>query len=263
MTFRFPLAAQNYTFQTILSCNNLTAFPCAMNGSGVVVGVVHNIYGPAAGMIYSAGQCRTYPKAYFYGITDNGSLLVTFPPSPTMYPLESGGKILGPLPNYPGTGGAVYCCMDTLTGTLAGNYWPGPEAGFFYKGGTFASLYNETGGNWLVLAAFSNTGIAVGTTSTTGFVYQNRKITSLQFPGGKWTNFNGINDNGLVVGSYTNVTTGAINVCTYDIATGAWTDLNFPYPYDNMTPVGISSTGVIALQYSYSGGMVIATPSGN
>jgi hypothetical protein len=42
-----------------------------------------------------------------------------------------------------------------------------------------------------------------------------------------------------------------------------WTNLDFPYPYDNMTPVGISNTGVIALQYSASGGMVIATPPSN
>src|ERR1700682_3553261 len=70
-----PLAAQNYTFQTILECNNLTVFPYAMNVSGLVVGIAHNISGPGVGMTYYNGNCETYPSDAFYGISDTNWLI--------------------------------------------------------------------------------------------------------------------------------------------------------------------------------------------
>jgi hypothetical protein len=71
-----------------------------------------------------------------------------------------------------------------------------------------------------------------------------------------------INDNNVIVGIYFS-NAGPSGLLLYNIATGVWTDLNFPYPYDNMTPIGISNSGVIALEASPSGGLVIATPTGN
>src|SRR5580658_10045477 len=108
-----PLAAQSFTFEAI-SCNGYTPAPYAMNGSGTVVGII-----PGGGFIYSNGKCQTYPGVSFSAITDTGGLfVVNFPPDQHTYLLESDGHTIGPLPDYRGALGAVYCCADTLTGTL-------------------------------------------------------------------------------------------------------------------------------------------------
>ncbi|HLJ94727.1 MAG TPA: sulfatase-like hydrolase/transferase [Gemmataceae bacterium] len=266
------LAAQTYTFQTILYCNNLTAFPVAMNGAGLVVGQAHDINSTYnSGMVYQNGTCQTYPKAAFWGVTDTGGILEELVSPPGMYLREPGGKLVGPLPSYPGSQGSVYCCVDTVTGTLAGTYSPGPPgifSGFFYQNGKFTSLpWAEPSGSssyWFTLTALNNTGAAVGTFNgqyTLGFLYRNGTMTFLGYPGAKYTNFYGLNDNGVVVGVYT-MPNNANGVFIYNIGTGVWTDLNFPAPYNLMIPVGISNAGMIALQYSAPGGMVIATPTG-
>jgi hypothetical protein len=266
----FPLAAQNYTFEPI-ECNNFSVHAYGMNGAGVVVGTAGN-----GGVIYYNGRCQTYPSLFFYGVSDTGSL-IAYPansPNNTFYLVEPGGKA-APLPNYPGLQkNFSYCCMDTLTGTLAGNYTP-PGApintlsGFFYQNGKFTSLpWSDASGSpsyQYTIAALNNTGTAVGTFSRNyvqGFVYQKSKMTILAFPGATYTYFQGVNDKGVVVGNYNTKSSGVSNIFLYDIQTATWTDLNFPYPYDNMNPVGISNTGVIALG-GPTGGLVLATPTGN
>jgi len=269
-----PLAAQSYTFDTILYCNGLAAFPYAMNGSGLVVGIAEVASGPSAGMTYFDGKCQTYASDAFYGVTDTGWLIGGVNDSKTYELIVPGSKVI-PLPNYTGLqpGNFAYCCMDTSTGTLAGNYTPPksaiPTSGFFYRNGTFTSLpWSDASGSpsyWYQITALNNTGAAVGTYEgvyTLGFVYQKDKMSLLSHPGAKYTYFQGLNDNSVVVGSYVS-TTNQLGIFLYNITTAAWTDLNFPYPYNDMVPVGISNTGVIALQYSPSGGMVLATPSGN
>jgi hypothetical protein len=271
-----PLAAQSYTFDTILYCDGLAAFPYAMNGSGLVVGIAELTSGPSAGMTYFNGKCQTYASDAFYGVTDTGWLIGGVNDSKTYELIVPGSKVT-PLPNYTGLqpGNFAYCCMDTSTGTLAGNYWPGPAgviSGFFYQGGKFTSLpWNDGGvsGYWYQIAALNNTGIAVGNYQgkgagggIVGFFYQKGKMTYLEHPGSEFTYFQGLNDNEVIVASYSS-DDGPSGISLYNIQTATWTDLNFPYPYNDMTPVGISNTGVITLQYSPSGGMVIATPSSN
>lgn len=262
-----PLAAQNYTFESI-SCNGYAPAPYGMNGSGTVVGNI-----PGGGFIYSNGKCQTYPGASFFGITDTGGLFVSCPSCKNLYLQEPNGKMIGPLPDYPGTQGTpLYCCADTRTGTLAGNYWPaGLEVGFFYQNGKFTSLpWSESGGgNAFQLGVLNNTGIAVGTTyygsQILGFVLEKGKFTYHAYPAATYTYFQGLNDNGLAVGSFVNNTAGASGVFTYNIATATWTELNFPYPYNLMVPLGISNRGVVALINGGIGynGLVIATPTGN
>jgi hypothetical protein len=263
-----PLAAQSYTFESI-SCNGATPAPYAMNGAGTVVGVI-----PGGGFIYSNGKCQTYPGELFSGVTDTGGLFATFPPDKHTYLVESGDHKVGPLPDYPGAQGTLYCCADTRTGALAGNYWPnGTEVGFFYQNGKFTSLpWSEASGSpsyWLTLAALNNTGIAVGTCECPnyllGFVLQKGKITYHAYPAATYTYLQGLNDNGLVVGTFVNQKTGAGGIFTYNIDTSTWTELNFPSPYNGLVPFGISNTGVVALVSGGIGynGLVIATPTGN
>jgi len=226
-------------------------------------------------MVYVNGECETVPEATFYGITDTDWLIGGVDNSKTYELIEPGPKVVN-LPNYPGLqpGNFGYCCMDTATGTLAGNYNPSghpvPVSGFFYQNGTFTSLpWSDTSGSpsyWYTITALNNTGITVGNYEAAeqlGFVYAKGKMTLLAYPGATNTYFYGINDYGVIVGSYNVNATGVNNVFLFNLATAKWTDLNFAYPYDLMIPVGISNTGVIALQYSPSGGMVIATPASN
>jgi hypothetical protein len=259
-----PLAAQSYTFESV-TCNNLSVHAYGMNGSGVVVGTAGS-----DGAIYSSGKCRTHPSLAFYGVSDT-DWLIAWPlvaGNKTDYLVEPGGKSVA-LPAYPGGLPYVYCCMDTATGTVAGNYWPttgGLLSGFFYQNGKFTSLpWNGggVGGYWFTITALNNTGTTVGNFESNyqqGFVYQKGKMTILEFPGATYTYFQGVNDKGVVVGNYNTKSTGVSNIFLYDIQTATWTDLKFPYPYDNMNPVGISNTGVIALG-GPTGGLILATPN--
>jgi hypothetical protein len=181
-----PLAAQTYTFQTILECNSLTAFPLAMNGSGVVVGYAHNVLGPGAGMIYYNGTCQTNDEALFYGVSDTDWLLASplaVSVGNTYYLVEPGGTPAA-LATYPGAQGTDYCCMDTAAGVLAGNYYPpggGGPVGFLYQNGAFASLpWSESTGSiyWYTITALNDTGITVGNyegAEQLGFVYAKGK----------------------------------------------------------------------------------------
>ena len=93
-----------------------------------------------------------------------------------------------------------------------------------------------------------------------GFVYVAGKMQLFQYPGATYTTFNGINGEDLIVGTYYVEESGKNNTFSYNADTGVWTDLNFPFPYDDATPVGITNSGAIAAQYTPSGGLLIATP---
>ena len=271
VAFCAPLAAQTYTFSNA-ECNNFALSAYGMNGAGVIVGAADD-----GGAIYANGKCQTYPNVFLYGVSDNEWLIGGVKFSDTYELIQPSGKVTD-LPSYPG-GGTEYCCMDSATGTLAGNYYPtgttGTLVGFFdnINSGKFSSLpWSEATGSiyWYTIAALNNTGIVVGTDNgeytgngTLGFVYAKKKLTLYRYPGATFTYFQGVNDNGLVVGSYSVRSTGATNIFLFDIATNTWTDLNFPYPYDGMHAIGISNSGVIALTGASGAGVVLATPPAN
>jgi hypothetical protein len=264
-----PLAAQSYTFENA-ECNGYPISAHGMNGSGVIVGTEGD-----SGAIYYNGKCQVYSTAFFYGVSDTGWLIASFPSNPNyaFYLIEPGGKTVA-LPNYPGgKDNFTYCCMDTAAGTFAGNYYPGPAgilSGFFYQNGTFTSLpWSDASGSpsyEYTIMALNNTGITVGTFERDyiqGFVYQKGVMTLLAYPGATYTYFNGVNDNGVVVGSYVQQATDNANIILYNIQTATWTDLNFPYHYSLMTPLGITNAGVIALTGASGAGLVLATPPAN
>jgi hypothetical protein len=255
-----PLAAQSYTFQSV-DCNGLGISPYGMSGPGVVVGVTEANGGVGEGVLYYNGKCEAIPSLYLFGVSDTDWLIGYPPNSPnnTFYLIQP-GKV-SPLPNPFGlTSNFTYCCIDSATGTLAGNYYPSNgalESGFFYQSGKFTSLPSG-----YTIGALNNTGIAVGETyqgaGIAGFVLAKGKATLLAYPKAVSTYFYGINDKGIVVGS---ADANGGTVFTYNLTTGAWTDLNFPYPYNIMNPVGITNSGVIALSGVGGGGLVLATPN--
>jgi hypothetical protein len=260
------LTAQGYKFQ-VAECGAYTVYPEAMNNEGTVVGAAQMINSAdSLAFIYASGACRTVGPGKdgisFNGITDNNDIIG----------LHTGGNfllshgMLENLPAYPGGEYTGYCCLDTATGVLAGNYDVDnfeQQVGFLYSNGNFVSLpYSNEPLYFPKIAGMNRKGVVVGTVdSLNGFTYIDGKIKVFQYPGATYTTFNGISDNGIVVGTYDVRKTGKFGIFSYDLETGTWTDLNFPPQYVTVIPVGITNSGVIAALYSSSGGLVIATPT--
>jgi len=244
-------------------------YPEAINNEGTIVGaaqMINSAYFLA--FIYANEVCKTIGPGKdgisFAGITDNYDIIG----------LHSGGNfllshgILENLPAYPGGEYTGYCRLDTATGALAGNYATdnfGEEVGFLYSNGNFVSLpFSNEQLYFPKIAGMNDKGVAVGTMNSLnlyGFTYTAGKITVFAYPGATYTTFNGINNDGLVVGTYYVQEAGKIGIFSYGLETDTWTDLYFPPEYLAVIPVGITDSGVIAAQYSSSGGLVIATPA--
>jgi len=262
------LMAQSYTFQ-VLECGAYTAFPTAINNQGTVVGsasTFNSVY--SLGFVYANGTCQTTSLGLqgtsFLGVTDTNEIVGLY--SQQVDYLNKAGKFQG-LPPYPGAYGTYYGWLNTSTALLAGNYLKSGSLeryGFLYQNGKFAPLPDTDSAHIPSIGGMNKQGIVVGTMNSlnlTGFVYLNGKMSYYHFPNAKYTYFNGINDNNLIVGTYSGTPTGGGGPMTYNLDTGVWTDLKFQYPYNGITPVGITNSGVIAAQYTPSGGLVIATPS--
>jgi hypothetical protein len=265
-----PLKAQGYTFKVVDYCDGYAAFPSAMNNQGTIVGAAFNggmAYSLA--FVYKAGECKTISLGTagtsFLGITDNGDILGLY--GNLQNYLYNDGALTG-LPPYPGAEFTYYCCLDISKGALAGNYLTQAGGldryGFVYEKGKFRSLPNNGGQDAPTIAGISKKGIVVGTMNgvgEAGFTYVGGKMRLFQYPGATYTSFDGISDNDLIVGTYYFQKSGKIGILTYNLDTGVWTDLKFPYPYDAAAPVGITNSGLIAAAYSPSGGLLIATPT--
>ncbi len=269
-----PLAAQNYTFQVVDYCGALTAFPSAINNSGVIVGAASAINSAKnSGFIYAQGKCFSTSfggqGTDFVGITNSNEILGILSQT-SSYLLGNG--TLKSLPSFPSAvASSIY--FKNAAGVLGGNYLATERdvygRGFLYVNGAFKPLPQGLGdgtGSAYTLYGLNDNNIAVGTfygEHSLGFVLRDGVITYPEYPGATYTYFYGINNNNLIVGSYDKNSDGTFNVFTYDLNTNVWTDLNFPYPYDVAKPVGINDSGVIAAMYTPSGGLLIATPSGN
>jgi len=108
---------------------------------------------------------------------------------------------------------------------------------------------------------FSDRLLVVGTLNQQyGFTYYDNQLREFQYPAATYTTFNGVNNKGVVVGTYYIRKTGAFGIFTYDTGTGIWTDLPFG-EYASAIPVGITDSGVIAAKIGVDSGLVIATPN--
>jgi hypothetical protein len=262
------LNAQTYSFQVLEECEGNAPLPQAINNNGTVVGEAHSLNSVyALGFVYSGGSCTIYSLGglgtSFLGVT-NSNQIIGIEDGDQNY-LEQNGSFQGLAP-YPGAFLTYYCCLSK-TGVLAGNYTPTASdsygTGFFYSNSTFSSLPGPNSTGSYTVYGLNEAGVAVGTVYgdyLSGFVYSKGKLTYLQYPGAKYTTFNGISDNGVVVGTYVLEGSQAGNMFLYDTKTGTWTNLNFAYPYSDSLPVGINNAGVIAAEYMPSGGLLILTP---
>jgi len=265
-----PLWAQGYTFK-VAQCGEYTAYPRGMNNAGTVVGAaqtIDSIYSFA--FVYADGTCQTIgPGAdgvSFTGIADNNEVFGIYGAGSFLF----GQGSLENLPGYPGANFTSYCCLNTSTGLIAGNYLMvgSPlQYGFLYENGILTPLPYSYYHYAPSITGMNNKGVVVGTMNALtiyGFTFVDGKISLFQYPGATTTTFNGINDDGLVVGTFVRdgAHPGTGNLFTYDLGTGAWTDLDFPGEYGAVVPVGITNSGIIAAQLSPAGaGLLIATPA--
>jgi len=256
----------------VAECGAYTAYPEGMNSEGTVVGAAQTIDSTySLAFYYANGVCKVISLGTtgtsFLGITDNNEIFGLY--GNLQNYLYAAGNFTG-LPSYPGVKNTYYCCLNTATGMLAGNYLMETSLeryGFILRNGTFTPLPSGEYEAASIMGMNAN-GVVVGTMNGLnlyGFTYIDGKIKVFQYPGATYTTFNGISDSGIVVGTYYVRKTGKIGIFSYDLETGTWTDLNFPPDYVTVIPVGITNSGVIAALYSSSGGLVIATPtkSGN
>jgi uncharacterized membrane protein len=265
----YPLKAQNYTFE-VAECGAYTAYPKGMNTDGTVVGGAQTLNSiDSWAFIYADGACKTIGPGEdgisFTGIADNGEVLGIY--SAGSFLFERG--TLQNLPAYPGSEFTDYCCLNTSTGVLAGNYLvtASPlQYGFLYENGTLTPLPYSYYHYAPSITGMNNKGVVVGTMNALtiyGFTFVDGKISLFQYPGATTTTFNGINDDGTIVGTFNrNGAHPAYNLFTYNLDTGGWTDLDFPGECAAVVPVGIANSGVIAAKLSPSGaGLLIATPT--
>lgn len=265
-----PARAQSYTFQ-VAECGEYGIEPSGMDNQGVIAGTASTLGSEyALGFLYADGTCKTVAPAHggisFTGVGADGGLLGLYSAGIGQGPIQSfllAHGTISPLPSYPGSDSTAYCCLNPSTGVVAGNYdlvGDSAQYGFFYENGTFKPLPSSEYHYALQIAGMNSGGVAVGTAFSAhlyGFTYVGGELHLLQYPGATETTFNGISDNGLIVGTI--ILPGTAGICTYDLNTGVWTKLNFG-PYVSSLPVGINDAGVIAAELSPSGGLLIATP---
>jgi probable HAF family extracellular repeat protein len=260
------LAGQTYEFQ-VVECGTYDLIPRGINNAGIVVGGAQEAESDGAlAFVYANGVCRTFGPALggvsFTGIADNGAAVGIHNGDESFLVAQGAFENLPP---YPGSSFSDYCCLSASTGALAGNYEYAPTfdyVGFLYSDGKFVSLpYSSQHFAYPEIAAMNAKGIVVGTMSQQyGFTYTAGSMKLFQYPEAAYTTFNGINNNGLIVGTYVNLSGGKFGVFSYNLETGVWKDLNFG-DYAAAIPVGVTDSGVIAAALGPSGGLLIATPA--
>jgi hypothetical protein len=257
-----------------VECGQLTAFPSAINNSGVIVGAAHAIDSSVnSGFVYTNGTCTSTNfggrGTDFAGITDLGAVLGILS-STSSFELKDGS--LTALPTYPNAYSS-YIGWKNASGTLAGNFQASSSniygRGFLYLNGNFdplpEGLLGGTGSAF-TLTGLNDNNIAVGTFygyAYHGFVLRDGNVSFITYPGASYTTVNGINNHDVLVGTFVRASNNTFNVFTYDLSSKTFTNLNWPDGYNAAIPVGITDSGEIAAMYTASGGLLIATPAGN
>ncbi len=126
--------------------------------------------------------------------------------------------------------------------------------GFLLNGSTFTSIVDPNSGSpyGTRTTGINKSNTIVGYYATSAGVYHgfrrssNGSYGNLDYPGGQYTQPNGINANGMVVGSFSNGT-GEHGFILYQ---GKWASLDFPNSFGTTQALGVSNAGVILGVYT-------------
>jgi len=141
-------------------------------------------------------------------------------------------------------------------GQIVGTYENGGQYGFLLKNGVYTSFSFPITG----VESINNDGAVVGSLSGGSYAFRlyNGVLSSFRYPGSTWTNAEDINNNGDIVGVYTNSNDcknqyGQSTNCGYLLSNGQFTKIVYPgASYTNA--LGINDSGTIVGYYSAGGG---------
>jgi probable HAF family extracellular repeat protein len=277
-----------YTFADLSFPGSSQDFATGINDLGQIVGYYSAGGGSEIGFLYSDGAYTavsvpitingnpdhaliTEPN----GINDTGEIVGTDTPAHSIYPvfLDNGGTYTTLL--HPGVslGGAIGIWPTGINnaGQIVGSFFDfasGVHVGFLFSGGVFTDLRDPavTAGTFAagtLATNINNAGQIVGyyysSSHAHGFVLNNGTYTTLDDPLGTDTYITGENDNGQIVGHYTDLS-GSEHGFLY--AGGTFTTLD--NPSGSRTELnGINNAGDIVGTYFDSAGLphgFIATP---
>ena len=210
-----------------------------------------------------------YPGAAYTepnGMNDSGAIVGQYGVSLSD---EQGFELVGKTYttiDYPGatlTSANAINKSGEITGFWFGN---GAGHGFLYSKGVFSSI-DAPGATYTDAYGINDAGEIVGWYSITGsdshgFLYSDGTFTIIDYPGGYSQNYlGGINDQGVIVGSYGDPTT--VNGVTYDwehafiYQGGQFTNADVPFGPPAVTqPYQINNNGVMVGEYVDNSGTV-------
>jgi len=150
--------------------------------------------------------------------------------------------------DYPGSTGTIALGINN-DGEIVGAYTDAAGGasplGFVFENGTYTTLKPPKSRGDVTLTGVNNlggiVGSALGDLQTFGFKYDNGQFKPIEFPNALETNPNGLNDNGVIVGTYH---TKRIVGC-FAFVSGQFLRVAWPGPVLTMQCFGINNSGQI------------------
>lgn len=233
-----------------------------INTAGDIVGYSGpSLSGPASGYVYSHGAFSSfdYPQAtqtYPYRINDSGVA------AGWAY-IDGGGAANGFL-YQDGVITTVRAGVKQATillglndlGHMVGGagFVSAPNIVFESRNGKLRNITPPPGGFSLAYGAgINNNDEVVGwvdSATIEGFIYQNGKFRTLNYPGSSMSQAWDINDNDIIVGCYS----GPVVLSGFAYRNGKFLTLTFPGAKETC-PLGVNSIGEVVGSYTYEDGM--------
>ncbi len=154
----------------------------------------------------------------------------------------------------PGATADVYVLSISSQGWIFGYYALGPTTyqGFVYKDGAYR-LVSVEGKSTMVLAGNDNGALLVGLPENpVSYIYRpGQPLVPLQAPGQQETYGSAINDNGVVVGEYTDYYSESYLTYGFAFAGNTYAPVNIPPGNKDTFPYWINNEGMIVGDYLY------------
>jgi hypothetical protein len=257
--FGQTIRTANLTFSTIDFPGAVATNVLGINSSGDMVGIFSGVSLPDHGFLYSGGAYTTidYPTGWTTttsGINDSGVIVgqSTNQSLSVTLGFRYDGATFTPI-QVPGAGATEAYGINN-TGIIVGGYSTsvGNQA-FALIGSRFKDVTPPPGGYSLVYATGINSlGEIVGwddSANISGFSYKNGKFQTITVPGSIWTEVWGVNDRGVVVGSYEKCSPCAFHA--FALSNGRYFSIDYPGA-DDTFGFGINKSGQIVGAYTLS-----------